>query len=155
MHTFPQNFKLTQLIGLAAQGSLNTAWVAPFAADGTLTSGVGNRIVFELWVGVLGSGTIDFALYQATDNAAAGRKAIVGASLVQITTSTDVGINTIEIGPGALDDKNGYTWVRGEVTVSTGSPIWGIQAWNYWLNYPGIGGQDATYMQQILVLGQN
>lgn len=153
MHTFPQNFKLAQLIGLAAQGSLNTAYVSPFASSGV--GGDAQRAVFELWIGVLSSGTVDFALWQATSSGGAGRKAIVGAALTQITTTTDVSINTIEIGPGALDDKNGFTWVRGEVTVSTGTPIWGVQQWNYWLRYPGIGGQDATYAQQVLVLGQN
>lgn len=147
VHTFNGSSKLQLLIVSAAQGSLNTSWVSPFA-DG----GGADRAVFLLDIGSVSSGTVAMKITQATSSAGAGAKDITGAAITAVTTTTDESLNTIEIAPGAMDDVNGFKWVRAEVTVSTGTPIYSVIMLKHRLRYPGIGGQDTSYRQAIIVI---
>lgn len=146
VHTFNGSSKLQLLIVPAAQASLNTSWVSPFA-DG----GGADRAVFLLTVGAI-AGTVAMKITQATSSAGAGAKDITGAAITTVTTSTDESLNTIEIAPGALDDTNGFKWVRAEVTVVTGTPVYSVTLLKHRLRYPGIGGQDTSYRQAVIVI---
>ncbi len=146
-HTFDGEHKVKSLIIPVDQGSVNSAWVSPFADGGSA-----DRAVFLMYVGTAG-GTIDMALYQATDSAGTGRKVITGAHIAQVSAANDEGIVTIEIGPGALDDVNGFSYVRAEVTASS-TDTYGVFLIKHRLRYPGQGSQDASYSQQVIVLGQ-
>lgn len=154
VHTFDGSHKVRSLLPPAAQGSLNTAWVSPFATSGS--AGDADRAVFFVFVGTLDSDdTIDVEIHQAKDANGTDATTLTAdaiATLTQITDENDETINTIEIGPGALDDVNGYTHVRVEVTVANGTPIWGVFQVNHRLRYPGTGGQDATYAQRVIAL---
>lgn len=155
VHTFPQSHQVRQLIAPAAQGSLNTAWVAPFSTSGT--TGDADRAVFFITVGTLDSDdTIDVELHQAKDSSGTDATALTAdaiAVLTQVTDDNDETIKSIEIGPGALNGANGYTHVRVEVTVANGTPVWGVFQVNHRLRYPGANSQHSTYDEQVLVLG--
>ena len=150
VHTFNGSNRLRQLIGLAAQGSLNTNWINPFASSGS--NGDADRAVFVIWVGTL-SDDVDAKVTQAQDATGTGAKDITGAVWTTFTTTEDERFRSVEIGPGALDDANGFSFVRVEVTVASGTPVYGVFQINHRLRYPGIGGQDATYDEQVIVLG--
>lgn len=152
VHTFDGSHKARTLIAPAAQGSLNSAWVAPFSTSGR--AGDADRAVFFLLAGTCDADdTIDVAITQAQDANGTGAKPVVGAVLTQVTDENDEALKTIEIGPGALDDANGFTHVRVEVTVANGTPVWGVFQINHRLRYPGTGGQDDSYDEQVIVLG--
>lgn len=152
VHTFDGSHKVRVLIDPAAQGSLNSAYVAPFSTSGA--SGDANSAVFFLLTGTLDADdTIDVAIWQAQDAAGTGAKAVTGAVLTQVTDENDETIKSVEIGPGALDNVNGFTHVQVRVTVANGTPVWGLFQINHRLRYPGTGGQDATYDEQVIVLG--
>jgi hypothetical protein len=147
-HTFDGSHKLQSLIIPVDQGDVNTSWVNPFS-DG----GGADRAVFVLFIGTVGGGaTVDVALFQATDAAGTGRKAITGADLTQITPANDEKLASIEIGPGALDDANGFKYVRAEVNCSA-TEIYGVFLIKHRLRYPGIGDQHTSYDDQVIVLG--
>lgn len=143
-HTYHTTNHLQLLIIPAAQGTLTSTGVAPFA-DG----GGADRAVFELTLGTLSSGTVDMKLQQAT-TLGGSAKDITGAAITQIGTTTDECIKTIEIGPGALDDKNGYKWVTCVVTVSTGTPIWSLKLIKHKLRNTNVA-QDSSYSEQVEV----
>ena len=146
-HNFDLNNKVDLLIVPADNGDVNTSYVQPFA-DSTGANGA----VFMLVVGAAG-GNVDFKLTQATTSGGAGAKDITGAAITALTTSTDECIVTIEIGPGALDDAGGFTYVRGEVTVAgSNTAIYGLVYIRHWLRYPGVGTQPTAYRQQVKVL---
>jgi len=148
VHSYHSNHKLVLLLPPADQGDLNTAWVEPFADGGSA-----ERAVFEIVVGTAGA-NLDMKLTQATSSGGAGAKDITGAAITAITTTTDLCIKTIEIGPGAMDDKNGFKWVRAEVLVAGASTaVYSVTLIKHRLRYPGTGTQDATYSEQVVVLG--
>lgn len=149
-HSYAMSVKDTVAIVPAAQGSLNTAWVTPFSG-----AGAANRAVYKIFVGTISSGTISMALYQATDGGGTGRKAIVGAAITDFTTATDERMRSVEISPGALDADDGFIYVRAEVIVSTGTPVWMVELVKHWLRNPGLGGQDSTYDQAVECFSQN
>lgn len=152
VHTFDGSHKVRVLISPAGQGSLNSAWVAPFSTSGV--AGDADRAVFFLLAGTLDADdTIDVAIFQAQDANGTGAKAITNATLTTVTDDNDEAIKSIEIGPGALDNVNGFTHVRVQVTVANGTPVWGLFQVNHRLRYAGVGGQDATYDEHVIVLG--
>lgn len=147
VHTFNGSSKLSLLIVSAAQSSLNSSWISPFA-DG----GGADRAVFILNIGVVSSSTVAMKITQATDSSGTGAKDITDAAITAVTTSTDESLNTIEIGPGAMDDVNGFKFVRAEVTVGAGTPVYSVTLLKHRLRYPGIGGQDTSYRQAVIVV---
>lgn len=142
-HKFDENVFVDVLITNAAQGSLNTSYVTPFA-DG----GGANRAVFALLIGAA-SADVDFKLEQATSSGGGGAKDVTGASITTITTSTDECFVTIELGPGALDDKNGYKYVRGVVTVAGGTPVYSVLLFKHAMRRAGEFTQGSNYTQQV------
>lgn len=148
MHTFDKSVKIRSLIVNADNGDLNTPWVQPFSGGASA-----DRAVFMISVGTVGA-QLDMALYQATDAAGTGRKAITGAALTQVDSNNDESIKTIEIGPGALDDKNGFKYVRAEVVVAgSATEVYTVALIQHRLRYPGIDDQHASYDEQVVVLG--
>lgn len=145
-HTFAENNEVELLIVPAAQGSLNTSWRRPFA-DG----GGAERVVYFLVIGAT-AGNTDFKLQEATTDGGTPSD-ITGAAITALTTSTDEVMVSIEIGPGALDDLNGYKWVRGVVTVASGTPPYCVFSIKRRLRRPGEFTQPSSYSQQVLVLG--
>lgn len=142
-HSFDANHKLELLLPPADQGDLNTSWVSPFVV------GEANRAVFMFVIGAMGA-SLDAKITQATNSSGGSAKDITGAALTTITTATDNVIATIELAPGSLDDANGFTYVRAEVTVAGAST--GIYAVIYMLHslrYPIAGDQAATYSQYV------
>jgi hypothetical protein len=147
------NFQLRQLIALAAQGSLNTPWVAPFATSGA--TGDANRAIFLVWVGTLGGAvTLNAKLTQAKNSDGGDAKDITEAVFPVFNTTDDERIRSIEITPGVLDDPNGYRFVRVEVTVAGGTGVYGVLQYNHELRYPGAENQHETYDSQLIVLGR-
>ncbi len=134
--TYAINNKTTQLLAPAARGTTSTSWVAPFS------DGVANRAVFELNVGTVG-GNVTWKLTQATDSSGTGAKDIPNAVGVTITTSNDPCVQFIELNSGSLDLKNGFTYVRAEVTVATGTPPWGVNLIQHQLRHKPVE-QDTT-----------
>lgn len=146
IHSFDLNNLVDLPVVPATNGDTNTSWVQPFA------DGYGaDRAVYVLVLGAAAN-TVDFKLTQATSSGGAGAKDITGATVTQITTSTDEGLWTIEIGPGALDDLNGFTYVRAEVTVgSTDTAVFGIMYIRHRLRRPGEYDQPTAYKQSVRV----
>lgn len=146
MHTFDLNFIVDYPIVSASQGSLNSAWVQPFA-DGA----GGDRAVYMLVLGDTAQ-NLDMKLTQAVNSSGGSAKDITGAAITTITSSTDQKIVTIEIGPGALDDPNLFNYVRAEITIaSSGVGIWGLVYLRYRLRTPGIQTQPSAYAQAVRV----
>ncbi len=146
MHTFDSNFKPEVLLAPATRGSTNSSWVAAFTEGN-------NRAVVALNVGTTVQ-AISFKLTQAQDASGTGAKDITGAALASITTANDNTYNTIDIGPGALDGADGFTFIRAEMTIaSAGTTPTDVVLYRYDLRRAGEGAQDATYAQQVIVLG--
>lgn len=119
IRTFDSTHYLRVLDPIASQASANTDWIQVFADA--------NRAVFQIVVGAVGT-SLAVKLTQAQDDAGTGAKDITSAALVTITNGGSNGENsicTIDIGPGDLDDKNGFDYVRCEVTA-TGTCVWGV-----------------------------
>lgn len=152
-HTYHTSFKEGILLPLASQASANTAYVSPFALSGY--SGVqANNAVFKIYVGAI-TQNVSLALFQATDSSGTGRKAISGASITAFTSATDLAFKTIEILPGALDDTNGFRWVRAEVTVAAAaSELYMVVLQTYRLRLNGTVTQPSTYTESVLVTGR-
>lgn len=145
VHNFSESHIVRHLIVNATQGTTQSAWVDPFV------SGEADRCVFMLILGAT-SENVDFSLTQATNTSAGGEKAITGASITTLTSSTDEVVVTIEIGPGALDDVNEFKYVSATVTVaSAGTSPFAVLQINHRLRYPGIQSQHASYSQQVIV----
>jgi hypothetical protein len=147
-HTFHTENELQVLISPADQASTNSAWVAPFA-----TGYRSDRAVFILSVGVVATDTVAMSIKQATDSSGTGSKAITGASITTITGSTDNVVVTIDVAPGALDDANGFKYMRAEVVVSgSGSEPFGLLLNKYRLRHAGIAAAlDDSYSEQVVV----
>lgn len=142
-HTFDANHKLQLLLPPADQGDVNTSWVSPFVV------GEANRAVFMFVIGAVGA-NLDAKITQAQDSGGTGAKDITGAALTAITTTTDNVIATIELAPGSLDDVNGFTYVRAEVTVAGASTgIYAVVYMLHSLRYPIAGDQHSTYSQYV------
>ena len=144
-HRFDENVYMDVLITNAAQGSANTSYVAPFA-DG----GGANRAVFALVLGAA-AGNVDFKLQQATNSSGGSVKDITGAAVTTITTSTDECLVTIEVTPSALDDINGFKYIRGVVTVASGTPAYTVLYIKHALRRAGEFTQGADYTQAVFV----
>jgi len=152
VHTFDGSHKVRALIPPAAQGSLNSAWVSPFATSGV--AGDAERAVFFLLAGTLDADdTVDVEVWRAKNASGGSPELIPGALLTQVTDENDEALKSIEIGPGAMSDAEGFTHVQVRVTVANGTPIWGVFQVNHRLRYPGTGGQHASYDEQVIVLG--
>ncbi len=131
----------------ADQASANTAWVQPFA------DGYGaNRAHYMLIIGNVGTDNITAAVFQATDADGTDSKAVTSASITAVTSASAGEIITIEISPDALDNLNGFTWVRLVVTVaSSGTEPYTVVYNRYDLRNVGNTPQHATYTQIIRV----
>ena len=66
--------------------------------------------------GISGTATIDAKLTQATNAAGAGAKDIAGLAITQVPASDDFQINILSARVGQLDLKNGYKFIRSEIT---------------------------------------
>lgn len=147
-HTFNENVRVDLLLPPATQGSLNTAWIQPFA-----NGGGGNRTLFLLTIGAT-TENVTAKVTQATSSAGAGAKDVTGATITAVTSSTDNVIVTIDLGPNALDGTNGYTWIRLEVTVAAaGTTPYSVAELRYVNRYPGNFEQADSYAEAVVVLG--
>lgn len=144
IHSYDKHFSPKVMDPIAQQSSANTAWELAFADDA-----MANRWMAEINFGAIGT-SLDAKVTQAQDSSGTGAKDVTGAALTQILTALQNGLATIDIGPGALDDKNGFKYVRVEVTV-VGTTVWGVNTCRYDLRNPGKLAQDATYRQQVRV----
>lgn len=146
IHSYDKHFMPKVVTPIASQASANSAWEQPFAE-----AGMANRFLAEINFGVIGTSLIA-KITQATSSGGAGAKDITGATTPSILTVSQNGLATIDIGPGALDDFNGYTWVRVEVVV-VGTTVWGINTVRYSLRDAGQTKmvQSSTYVSQIRV----
>lgn len=145
-NTFSENHQVQLLLAPADQGDLTTSYVAPFA-DG----GGANRATFFAVIGAT-TEEFDMSLLQATDSSGTGSKAIAGAAITQITSSTDEVIVSIEIGPGALDDIGGFKYVAAQVVLDgSGTCPYTVFLVKHQLRRPGDFTQDATYAEAIEV----
>jgi hypothetical protein len=153
VHTFNGSNKVQLLIPCADNGDVNTSWVNPFS-DGEGAE----RAVFLISVGTVGA-QLDMTLYQAQDASGTGRKIITDAAITQVSSANDEKVATIEIGPGALDDPNGFKYVRAEVVVAgSATEEYTVLLIKHRLRYPGIGwsgvgAQHSTYDEAVTVLG--
>lgn len=143
-HSFDKHNIVKLLDPVASQVSANSTPIQPFAG-GTYSA---DRASFFLDFGAVGTSVV-MTLTQGTTVAFGTTKAITGAA-VTVLNATENGMVSVEIGPGALDDANGYTWVRAEV-VATGTCVWGTFVVLHRLRHAGLTTQDATYQQQIRV----
>lgn len=133
---------ITNEIAVASQGDANSSWVQAFQN--------GNRLAYLIQVEVVGT-SVAAKLQQATSSAGAGNKDITGAAITTITAAgSGKKFATIEIGPGAMDDKNGFIYVQCQVDV-TGTCTWGVMRLEYWLRNPGEIDQDASYVEAVAV----
>ncbi len=148
-HSYAENIYNELAIPPADQGSLNTAWVQPFA-----NGGGANRVVYKLGVGAI-TETVTVKLTQAQDASGTGAKDITGATITAFTSATDNGVRTIQITPSALDDNNGFTFVRAEVTVANaGTENYFVEELRFANRYPGQFTQATTYTQSVEVNGR-
>jgi hypothetical protein len=150
-HSFNEHNQVTLLDPPASQVGASSSWVQPFV------DGVGaDRAVFMLVTGVVATNDVVLTLNQAQDSAGTGSKVITGATTTVLNGSTGE-IQTIEIGPGALDadvDADGnsvWSYVQAEVT-SAAAEIWGLIYVRHNLRLPsGALNQDATYSAAVQV----
>ncbi len=63
-------------------------------------------------------GTVDLALFQATDTAAAGEKAISGKSIPQLDNADDDVLVCIELQTEEMDVANSFNCLRARLTVA-------------------------------------
>ncbi len=144
IHSYDKHFMPKVAVSVASQASADSAWELAFA-----DSAMANRWMAEIVFGVIGT-SLNCKLQQATDASGTGAKDITGAALVAILTANQNGLATIDIGPGAMDDKNGFKYVK-VVTVVVGTTVWGVNTVRYSGRNNGKLTQDATYRQQIRV----
>lgn len=144
VHSFDKHNIVKLLDPAASQVSANSTPIQPFAGG---TYGA-DRATFFLDFGAVGTSLV-LTLMQGTTAAFGTNKAITGAE-VTVLNAAENGMVSVEIGPGALDDANGYTWVRADV-VATGTCVWSSFVILHRLRHAGLTTQDATYRQQIRV----
>ncbi len=128
----------------ASQGDAQTAYIAPFADEEV------DRYAFLLSWGAVGT-SIDAAVLQATSSGGAGEKAVTGA----VMTLTNVANKwmVIDIGPGALDIKNGFHYVSLSVDVE-GTVVWQVLGFGYKARYPGTKAAHTTQHEDVRVYFQ-
>lgn len=144
MHSFSQHHLPALLDPPAAQASANTAWEQPFVSGA-------DRVSYLLITGAI-TENVTMKLTQATTSGGSGAKDITGATTVAVTASTDNAINEVEIGPGALDDAGGFTYVRAEVTVAAAaSELWCVVRILHRLRNPGNMDHSATFATPVRV----
>ena len=116
-----------------AVGAHNSAWAS--MADY-------HRAFALLHIGqVAVTGTLDLALYQATDSAGGGAKAISGKSITQLTASDD-GYVGIELRSEELDVAGGFDYVRVQVTVGTDTFTYSLHVFGFDMRYEPAGVTD-------------
>lgn len=146
-HTFHLNSPVQLLIDPADQASANSSWVAPFA-----TGWRAERAVFVLTVGTIAAEEIDFKVTQAQDASGTGAKDVTGAAITQISAAGGNEVATIEVGPGALDDANGFKYLRAEVTVDgAGAEPYSVLLVKHRLRHAVSDAIDSSYSQQVVV----
>jgi hypothetical protein len=142
MRSLAKVMLITNEIAVASQVSANTSWIQAFAR--------GNRLAYKVWAQVVGT-SVAAKLSQATDSAGTGAKDITGAAITTITAAgSGKKFALIEIGPGAMDDKNNFAWVRLVATI-VGTCTWGVERMEYELRSPGEIAQDASFVESIAV----
>jgi hypothetical protein len=147
-HSFDKHVIMELLDPQSDQGDVTGTWQEIFAGGAAA-----DRAIYIMTVGTHATDTIDFKLEQATDAAGTGAKDITGAAIVQLVAATgDDKLYSIDIGPGAIDDKNGFSFVRYNVLVGgAGTEPWGMIRIKYRLRNPGKLAQGATWAQIVRV----
>lgn len=143
IHSFDKHFMPKLVVPPASQASANSAWELAFA-----DSAVADRFLALVFWGAVGTSIIS-KVTQATDSGGTGAKDITGAVFAAAITAANR-FGTIDLGPGALDNANGFKYVRVETTV-VGTVVWGVITMRYSLRHTGRLTQDTTYAATIRV----
>ena len=109
-------------------GSINIA--AHVGGDSTAWIHMQNyhRAVAIMHVGN-SAGTIDMAIYQATDEHGTGVKAVTSKSITQLSGTDDNAICAIELRTEELDVVGNFDWIRVSCESSNVSTYYGVQVW--------------------------
>ena len=145
LHELFNNVRMVIEDAYAQQASADTTWVDPFS-EGFY------RTAYLVYAGTIGT-SIAAVVQQATDSSGTGAKGITDkdSTALGITTlvTADVASNnviaTVELGPGALDDKNGFDHIRLSVTA-TGTCDWGV----FRIDYKARHKHDFTFDDTFL-----
>lgn len=148
IHSYDKHVMSKLAKTIASQASSNTPWELAFADEA-----YSDRFVAEVIWGAVGT-SLDAKITQAQDSGGTGAKDVPGAALTQVVTGGANKMATIDIGPGALDDKNGFKYVRVEVVV-VGTVVWGVVTKRYDNRNAGKQSQDSSYAQQVRVYDQS
>jgi len=99
-------------------GTVNTTWVSAANFE---------RMLATVITGVLGAAaTVDFKLQQAQDSSGTGAKDVANKAITQIVKATgDNKIAMVDLRDDELDTTNGFSWVRGSLTVGAAASLVG------------------------------
>jgi len=141
VHTLFQNVSMTIEQATAEQVSANTSWIAPFT--------LWDRFAYVIYAHTIGT-TIDAVVQQASDSSGTGAKSVTDVSsntlsVVQLEAADDGALAVLELGPGALDDKNGFEYIRLAVTAD-GTCTWGVFGIRFKGRYPGNFTYDTAFL---------
>lgn len=146
MHEFDANILPSIRLAHAQQASADTDYIQPFAGDFGA-----DRYAWLLQATAVGT-TLDMKLVQATSSGGAGEKDVVdvdgnAVKITQLVAADDQVLVAIDIGPGMLDDKNGFTWVKA-VCVAAGTCTFGVIGFAHKLRNKRADGSlhDASYL---------
>lgn len=145
-HEFFVNVAPEILLAFAApKTSANSSWFQPFQSDPYC-----NRYAVLLYNTAVGT-TLDMGIQQAQDSSGTGAKNIADSAstalaITQLVAADDNYLVSLDFGPGALDEKNGFTYVQVQVTAS-GTCNWGVLGFRYFLRQPGQFNWTSTYYQ--------
>lgn len=125
MHSFADNFKITDGVGLLvdlAPIDINNQTL-PAAVVGWVPMAKYDRAIFYCMMGVIGAGaTGTWTVQQAQDSTGTGVKT-VGTHTQAYTDASDGTVFPIEIRGEELDVANGFCYVRVQVAASAHSAL--------------------------------
>ena len=93
-----------------------------------------HRAVVMVFCGALG-GTLDVALWQATNAAGAGAKVIAGKAITQLTGADDYDQVIIELQTEELDVDNGFDHIRAQTTNGAAN-VYGVYVFGVVPRFP-------------------
>jgi hypothetical protein len=93
-----------------------------------------HRAFVEVITGALG-GTLDVAIWQATNAAGAGAKTITGKAITQLTAADDYDKVCIELQTEELDVDGGFDHIRVQ-TTSSAVNVFAVQVYGVVPRYP-------------------
>lgn len=139
-HSFDDSIIPTTLIAHNTTASANSDWISPFTDNA-------NRYYALLNAGAIGT-SIDLKVTQAQDSSGTGAKDVTDAdgnalAITQMVSADANELRGIDIGPGALDDKNGFKYIRFEVTIA-GSCDYSLVGFKYDLRYSGVNSRTLA-----------